>query len=87
MKETLIHLYKKETLVNLSARLLEKYPNKRVWILLNGKVIARFNDVSDLYINLTILLGEVNVKKVRLVDVDIAIDLDKDSFLNKFNLL
>lgn len=55
--------------------------------MLNGKVIARFNDLSDLYINLTILLGEVNVKKVRLVDVDIAIELDKESFINTFNLL
>ena len=77
----------KETLRHLSEKILNKHSNKRIWILLNGKVIARFNDTTDLYINLTIILGEINVKEVTLLDDDIAIELDKESFINTFNLL
>lgn len=76
-----------ETLLELSERILNKYPNKTVWILLNGKVMARFKDSTDLYLNITILLGDVNVKKVQLFERVIAIELDSNSFKNQFMLV
>lgn len=87
MKERLKYLNEKETLYQLSERILNKYPNKRIWILLNGKVLARFKNSTDLYLNHTNFLGYVNVKKVQLVEEDIAIEFDSVSFINTFNLL
>ena len=87
MKERLAYLNEKETLKHLSERILNKYPNKRIWILLNGKVLARFKNSTDLYLNYTSVLGFVNVEKVRLVELDIAIELDSNSFKNQFMLL